>query len=139
MDSPAVHLAVLVDDNEVDLFLQRRFIEINQFAKEIREYSSPEEALDYLSSLTPEEFPDIIFLDLNMPLMNGFEFLKRFEVLPSTQTLHSKIVVVTSSGHTNDRDRAYEHKSVFWFATKPFNTKNLDELRLKLIQSGVGA
>lgn len=132
MEDPIVRLAVLVDDNEVDLFLQKRFIEISQFAREIREFNSPGAALEFLSSLDSHSFPEIIFLDLNMPLMSGFEFLTRFEVLPVEITGKARIVVVTSSGHTKDRNRAYQYKSVLSFITKPFNTRHLEELREKL-------
>lgn len=134
MNAPAVQLAVLVDDNEVDLFLQKRFIEINQFAEKISEFSSPIAALDHLGAQEKENFPDIIFLDLNMPLMNGFEFLSKFEVLPEELTAGTQIVVVTSSGNTRDHERAYQYKNVLSFITKPFNIKNLNELRDKLVE-----
>jgi len=66
--------------------------------------------------------------------MNGFEFLAQFEKLPQERTRKTKIVVVTSSGNTKDREQAYGFKSVFSFITKPFNTSNLNDLRSKLEQ-----
>ena len=135
MEEPAVNLTVLIDDNEVDLFLQKRFMQINRFSDNIIEFNSPITALDYLSVKSEKEVPQIIFLDLNMPLMNGFEFLAQFEKLPIERIQKTKVIVVTSSGNAKDREQALNYKSVFGFITKPFNTTNLDELRNKLIKS----
>ena len=75
MERPAVNLTVLIDDNEVDLFLQKRFMQINRFSDNIIEFNSPITALDYLSVKSEKEVPQIIFLDLNMPVMSGQQFL----------------------------------------------------------------
>src|SRR6478609_2945389 len=99
MEGPAVNLTLLIDDNDVDLFLQKRFMEMNRFSDSIIEFNSPIAALDYLSAHNEKEVPQIIFLDLNMPLMNGFEFLAQFEKLPVDRIKKTKIVVVTSSGN----------------------------------------
>jgi len=132
MEGPAVNLTLLIDDNDVDLFLQKRFMEMNRFSDSIIEFNSPIAALDYLSAHNEKEVPQIIFLDLNMPLMNGFEFLAQFEKLPVDRIEKTKIVVVTSSGNMKDKEQALGFKSVFSFITKPFNTNNLNELRNKL-------
>src|SRR6478609_2172892 len=105
---------------------------MNRFSDSIIEFNSPIAALDYLSAHNEKEVPLIIFLDLNMPLMNGFEFLAQFEKLPVDRIKKTKIVVVTSSGNMKDKEQALGFKSVFSFITKPFNTNNLNELRNKL-------
>lgn len=117
----------LVDDNEVDLFVQKRFIEMKQFAGNIVTFSSPSKALEALTS-NPTHIPGILFLDLNMPMLNGFEFLER--VRESSQDLFNRlrVVVLTSSNSQMDRDRAFSFSNVIRFIPKPLTAQGLDEL-----------
>jgi two-component system nitrate/nitrite response regulator NarL len=126
MDSTKVRLAVLIDDNDIDLFVQKRFIEINRFAGQVITFRSPLEALDYLSR--EKDLPEIIFLDLNMPVMDGFEFLERFETLPQ-QTQLIKIVVLTSSSSGADRERAIRFSNVIDFISKPLGANSLERVK----------
>ena len=77
-----VEKTVLIDDSDIDLFIQRRFLEVYNFSNELFLYKSAEEALGWLQNINGESAPDIIFLDLNMPEIDGFSFLKNFRDLP---------------------------------------------------------
>ncbi len=77
-----VDKTVLIDDSDIDLFIQRRFLEVYNFSNELLLYKSADEALNWLKSASVEQAPDIIFLDLNMPEVDGFSFLKNFKDLP---------------------------------------------------------
>jgi CheY-like chemotaxis protein len=73
--------------------------------------------------------PDVIFLDLNMPEIDGFTFLKNFEKLPEKILAYSKIVVLTSSNSMKDRQQAFENKNVIQFITKPLKQSDIEELQ----------
>lgn len=126
-----MNLAVLVDDNEVDLLVQKRFIELSQFAGIILTITSPQEALNYLQA-EKDAASTIIFLDLNMPVMDGFTFMDRFRTLPNEQTERWKVVVLTSSTSPRDKERAKLFKHVVHFMSKPLSKKDLEEIRSKL-------
>ncbi|HCZ37040.1 MAG TPA: response regulator [Cytophagales bacterium] len=117
----------LVDDNEVDLFVQKRFIEMKQFAGTIVTFSSPSKALEVLTS-NPGHIPGILFLDLNMPMLNGFEFLERVRESSLELFNRLRVVVLTSSNSQMDRERAFSFSNVIRFIPKPLTAQGLDEL-----------
>jgi two-component system, NarL family, nitrate/nitrite response regulator NarL len=123
-----VDLALLVDDNDVDLFIQKRFIEIAGFAKDIKAYNSPTQAINYLQEGTAP-MPQIIFLDLNMPDMDGFGFMERFLQLPKKIQEMARVVILTSSSNQSDKKRAEGYSSVTNFLSKPLSLEALKSLR----------
>jgi len=127
-----VNKTVLIDDSDIDLFIQRRFLEVYNFSNQLYLYKSAEEALDWLKNINGEPAPDVIFLDLNMPEIDGFSFLKNFEDLPEKVTTKSKIVVLTSSNNVKDREQAFSFTNVIQFITKPLKQADIEDLK-KLI------
>mgnify|MGYP001454488945 CR=1 FL=1 len=121
--------AVLIDDSDIDLFIQRRFLEVYNFSEELVLYRSAEEALNWLKMLNGEPPPDVIFLDLNMPDIDGFSFLENFDNLPDGIKQKSKIVVLTSSNNKKDRDQAFTNSSVIQFITKPLKQSDIEDLK----------
>ena len=124
-----VEKTVLIDDSDIDLFIQRRFLEVYNFSTELLLYKSAEEALGWLRSINGESAPDIIFLDLNMPEIDGFSFLKNFKDLPEKIKIKSKIVVLTSSNSSKDREQVFAFKNVIQFITKPLKQTDIEELK----------
>lgn len=124
-----VEKTVLIDDSDIDLFIQRRFLEVYNFSNELLLYKSAEEALGWLQNINGASAPDIIFLDLNMPEIDGFSFLKNFRDLPDKIKIKSKIVVLTSSNSSKDREQAFTFKNVIQFITKPLKQTDIEELR----------
>lgn len=76
--SKLVDKIMLIDDSEIDLFIHRRFIELGNFSKELVSYKSAEAAFNSLRNLNGDSPPNIIFLDLNIFVVDGFSFLNRF-------------------------------------------------------------
>jgi CheY-like chemotaxis protein len=124
-----VEKTVLIDDSDIDLFIQRRFLEVYNFSDELVLYKSAEDALDWLHGINGEGAPDVIFLDLNMPESDGFSFLQSFIALPEKIKTKSKIVVLTSSNSLKDREQAFSFENVIQFITKPLKQSDIEELK----------
>ena len=117
---------LLIDDNYIDNFVTRRILESSNFAEEIAVRQSANEAISALKDGSVK--PDVIFLDLRMPLMNGFEFLSEFEKIEFEGKENIKIFMLSSSLDPTDVKRSTENKYVVQFIHKPLTHKILEEL-----------
>jgi CheY-like chemotaxis protein len=124
-----VDKTMLIDDSDIDLFIHRRFLELCHFSKELISCRSGESALSILRNLNGDSPPDIIFLDLNMPVMDGFSFLAEFMALPAKVRNHTRIVVLTSSNSPTDRQQVFLYKNVIEMITKPLKQADVETLR----------
>lgn len=127
--SKLVDKTMLIDDSEIDLFIHRRFLELCNFSKELIAYRSAESALDWLKNLDAESPPNVIFLDLNMPVVDGVSFLQLFSGLPEKVRNHARIVVLTSSSSATDREQVFLYKNVIKMITKPIKQSDIESLR----------
>lgn len=123
---------MLIDDNETDNFISKRIIELTNFANQVEVTSSGQQALEYLNRhvSTEEKLPNLIFLDINMPVMDGFMFLYEFENLPSAVRNKSRVVILSSSDNKRDIDKIVNNKSVIQYITKPLNQSALQSIKL---------
>ncbi len=128
--SKLVEKTMLIDDSEIDLFIHRRFLELCNFSKELITYRSAETAIDWLKNLNGESPPELIFLDLNMPVVDGFSFLNLFNNLPEKIRNESRIVVLTSSNSVTDREQVFLYKNVIHMITKPMKQSDIEALRI---------
>lgn len=118
-----VHMAtpvLIIDDNEDDLFFSALVLERCGQPYEPKSFESAEKALDWLR-ISPRPTSQLILLDINMPGMDGFGFLKGFEGLPASVTSGVAIVMLTSSEDPHDRMRATQFASVRGYLTKPLD------------------
>lgn len=107
-----------IDDNDDDLLFTRIALSRCGVEYDISAYPKAQEALDYLRD-TPGHGVDLILLDINMPVMNGFDFLEAFEALSPAQRGRAVVVLLSSSRDALDRERAARFASVRGFLTKP--------------------
>ncbi len=126
----AVDLVMLVDDNDTDNFINKRIIELTGFAYRIEIKNSGKSALEYLENAKkdPENLPDLIFLDINMPIVDGFVFLYEFERFAQGIKDKCKIVILSSSDNQRDIDNIINNKLVVKFITKPLTEEALQEV-----------
>ena len=125
--SPKYNNVLLIDDNEIDNFINERIITTSAFAKNVVVKKSANDALDYLKQIKgKDEQPDVIFLDLNMPVMDGFGFLEEFDKLNDTIKKNSKVIVLSSSISPEDINRASTNPYVYKYLNKPLSDKYLD-------------
>lgn len=122
---------MLIDDNETDNFIAKRIIEVTGFAQKVIVTCSATQALGYLNTyqLQPDLLPEIIFLDINMPVNNGFDFLDKFDLLSHTIKDKCKIIILSSSDYKTDIERIIENHYVMKFITKPITETELEEIR----------
>lgn len=130
--SNLVEQIILIDDSEIDLFIQRRFLEVFNFGKQLKTFVSARTALDWLSTVNGTNTPQLIFLDLNMPDIDGFGFLLQFSKLPDALREGIRIVILTSSNSRTDLDKALAFENVVHFITKPLKQSDIESLKLKL-------
>ena len=124
-------LVMLVDDNDTDNFISKRIIEITSFAEDVIVKNSGKSALDYLEENKDDSelLPDIIFLDINMPIVDGFVFLYEYEKFSTQLKDKCRVIILSSSDNKRDIDKIVNNDYVIKFVTKPLTEKTLEEIR----------
>jgi CheY-like chemotaxis protein len=127
---PKFERVMVIDDNVIDLYISKRLILKNKFGKNVLEYFSAENALKYLQDHqeTISMWPQIIFIDIYMPVMSGFEFMEAFEKLPSTLKKNCKVFIISSTIDENDIERSRLDKNLTAFQVKPITKEFLNSI-----------
>ena len=124
---------LLVDDNTVCNFLNRQVLELTLFSRYIVETINGIEAIKYLESAAsdPDQIPELIFLDIYMPLLDGLGFLEKFNKLPKCILSKSRILVLSSTLDPSDINKVYESPYVIKFIEKTLTRQKIFETDLK--------
>lgn len=114
---------MLVDDNEIDLFLNAKFMQVSGVTEDVISFSKPREGLDYLeeNAANDENLPSIILLDIVMPELTGFQFLERFEEMSESLQKNIAIIMLSSTVDPIDLERAEKNRFVTGILKKPLN------------------
>ena len=129
---------LLVDDSIDDNFINTRLLRKTGFSAHVEVMKDGADALNYLRDLAQEprreaaEVPQVVFLDIRMPKLDGFEFLSEYEKLPDRFRRQLVVVILTSSLLTVDRERAAGYSSLVHYMVKPLTRQKLEELKDKL-------
>ncbi len=133
--NPKYHTVMLIDDNEIDNFIDEKLIKAFGFAENVYVHSSARSALEALKILAsvqmdlPDKLiPTYIFLDVNMPFLDGFNFLDQYDLLPANFKDSIKVIMLTSSVNPVDSEKASQYKQVYKYFQKPLTEKMLSQL-----------
>lgn len=125
-----IRCILLIDDDPDDNFLHRMVIEESGLIETVRVAETGQAALDYLMHSHDDYYirPDLIFLDINMPGMNGFEFLEEYEKLPAEQKTGLVVLMLTTSLNPSDQKKASNFATVGGYHAKPLTQAMLHEV-----------
>ncbi len=124
---------IVIDDSKLDCFIAEKIIKNIGKSVEIKSFLQATDALDYLkSSVENDPYPTIVLVDIQMPIMNGFEFVEAFEKLPIEVTDKFSIYIISSSINENDLSKVNNYPSVKQFINKPLTSNNLAALLMEI-------
>ena len=115
---------MLVDDEEIDQMLYRRVIGRSGLVEKVYGFRYAEQALEFLRDPGNEPI-DVIFLDINMPCMNGFEFLQRAQVELNQDFAKAVVVMLTTSLDPQDYQRAQSFDVIKYYVIKPLTVEHI--------------
>ncbi|PJJ07159.1 CheY-like chemotaxis protein [Flavobacterium sp. 1] len=126
-------LIMCVDDDPITLMLFKKIVEKASFAKEIVNAMNGEEAITFINAIATEDIkPQLIFLDLNMPVMGGWEFLDLFNNSHYYNSNNTKVIILTSTIDPEDIKKSKSYSNVIEFLSKPITVEMLNYLTSKI-------
>jgi CheY-like chemotaxis protein len=131
LDSEKTVCVLLVDDDEINNFISIKLIKKALPNADIAACLNGKLAIDRLAKIqreNPNELPDYIMLDINMPVMNGWEFLEEYKRLNIDPLGKIKLYIISSSVFSNDINKARSYSMVKDFVSKPLNVDRIKEL-----------
>lgn len=126
-EDSGVKLIMLIDDNKLDNFFHERVIRKFSSDIDVLLIESGAEALEYLGRCD-NIIPNLIFLDINMPGMNGWEFLEKYRELDDVMKSCMVVVMLTTSENPDDKAKAEKFGFVTEFKNKPLTRTMLEEI-----------
>lgn len=123
-----IDLTCIIDDDPIFVFGAKKIMELGKVCESFMVFSNGQEAINNLKAIieSNNELPDIILLDINMPIMDGWQFLDEFTKIPTEKEI--TIFITTSSIDPEDMNKAKTYERVSNYIVKPISTEKLNEL-----------
>jgi CheY-like chemotaxis protein len=124
-----VQTACIIDDDQIYVFSFKRLLNIKNICPQLIDFQNGQDAIDFLSNPdNTEQLPDVIFLDINMPVMDGWDFIEAFGEIKSRLGKEITIYMVSSSINISDITRAKSNSSITDYLIKPISESVLTSL-----------
>ncbi|GGD19856.1 response regulator [Hyunsoonleella pacifica] len=137
MTPSKVKLACIIDDDSIYINLLKKIIQTKKLCSDLIIFNNGQQSINYFEDkLRDSEYnniPEIIFLDLNMPIMDGWEFLKKFKLIKNKLKKEVSLYVVSSSINPADISKAKSFPEVYDYLSKPVHIKDLEAIFSKTI------
>lgn len=130
-------VVLLIDDNDIDNFINERMVKGCSFSDVVYINTSTRSAIEFLRNLSvnsvipADAYPTVIFLDINMPILDGFQFLAELEKFDFDFVKKLRVVMLTSSINPADQEKAMKSKLVTAFLHKPLTEEALESLSVR--------
>ncbi|GAA3632735.1 response regulator [Flavivirga jejuensis] len=132
MNKKLIELACIIDDDDIYINLVKRVIETKKLCENLIIFKNGKQSIDYfeelLLNLKEDKIPDIIFIDLNMPVMDGWEFIEHFTKIKNKFNKLITLYIVSSSINPVDIDRAKSLNSIEGYLVKPIIINELENI-----------
>lgn len=121
---------LLIDDEDINLFILQNLLRLSRIKAEITFFNTSKKGIDYLQGLSEkgEKFPDLILLDIEMPVMNGWDFLEMYKQFDKNVTYDTKVIIFTTSIVEQDMAKAKSYEEVEDFVNKPMTIEMLKNI-----------
>ena len=123
-----VNSVLLIDDDPMFSMINKKIIQVAKFAIKVTSHVNAKDALIELRQFInsgSSEFPDVIFLDINMPQMDGWEFLEECNKFPDFALMKCKVFMLSSSISISDIEKSKKYSMVYDFISKPLTINKL--------------
>ncbi len=126
--SPSKIKLLVIDDDDINIFIISKIVEKTGYDVEIFAKHNGQLAIDFIKELVvnKEQLPNLVLIDINMPILNGWEFIEAYEALALDAT--NDMYMLSSSVYENDIEKAKSYNSVKGFISKPLSIDRLKEL-----------
>ncbi len=130
MELKKIQSTCIIDDDPIFIYGTRRIMKEVDFCDNILVFNNGQDAIEGLKELIDkgEDLPEVLFLDLNMPIMNGWEFLEDFVKIPNPDGKKVTIYIISSSVDPRDLERIRNYKMVNNYILKPLSPQDLENV-----------